>query len=58
MCVVTGGGKSGGVVTVAGSWMDNVSGGIVVRQEGDRCWWLVGCAGIDGRGGLDEVGMT
>ena len=32
---VTGGGRSGGVVTVAGSGMDDVSGGMVVREEGD-----------------------
>ena len=35
MCVVTGGGKAGGVVTVAGGRMGDVSGGIVVR-EGDE----------------------
>ena len=58
LCVVTGGEKSRGVVTVAGGRIDNVSGGIVVREEGDRCWGLVGCAGIDGREDLDEVGMT
>ena len=58
LCVVTGGEKSRGVVTVAGGRIDNVSGGIVGREEGDGCWGLVGCAGIDGRGGLDEVSMT
>ena len=32
---VTGGGRSGGVVTVAEGGMDDVSGGMVVREEGD-----------------------
>ena len=35
LCAVTGGGRSGGVVTVARSWMDDVSGGMVVREGGD-----------------------
>ena len=29
------GGRSGGVVTVARGWMDDVSGGMVVREGGD-----------------------
>ena len=32
VCAVTSGGRSGGV---AGSGMDDVSGGMVVREEGD-----------------------
>ena len=36
MCVAIGGGKSGGVVTVAGGRMGDVSGGIVVSEEGDE----------------------
>ena len=35
VCVVTGGGRSGGVVTVAGGGMDDVSGGMVAREGGD-----------------------
>ena len=35
VCAVTDGGRSRGVVTVAGSGMDHVSGGMVVREEGD-----------------------
>ena len=34
VCAVTGG-RSGGVVTVAEGGMDDVSGGMVVREEGD-----------------------
>ena len=58
-------GRSGGVVTVARGWMDDVPGGMVVREGGDgyggsavRNWGAVGCADIDGRRGLDEVGVT
>ena len=59
LCVVTGGEKSRGVVTVAGGRIDNVSGGIACGEGGGRrVLGVVGCAGFDGRGGLDEVGMT
>ena len=34
-CAVTGGGRSGGVVTVAEGGKDDVSGGMVVRGNGD-----------------------
>ena len=58
-------GQSGGVVTVARGWMDDVPGGMVVREGGDgyggsavRSWGAVGCAGTDGRRGLDEVDVT
>ena len=36
MCVAIGGGKLGGVVTVAGGRMDDVSREIVVKKEGDE----------------------
>ena len=34
VCTGTGVGRSGGVVTVAGSGMDDVSGGMVVKEDG------------------------
>ena len=50
------GGWSGGEVTVARGWMDDVSGGIVVREGGDGyggsavgSWGVVSCAGSDDR---------
>ena len=51
---------------VAESGMDDVSGGMVVREERRwvlrECSWKLGdsrlVAGTDGRRGLDEVGMT
>ena len=35
VCVVTGGGRSGGVVTVAEGGMDDVPGGMMAREGGD-----------------------
>ena len=35
VCIVTGGRRSGGVVTVAGGRMEDVSGGMVVREGGE-----------------------
>ena len=35
MCAVTGGGRSGGVVTVPKGGMDDVSGEMAVREGGD-----------------------
>ena len=35
VCAVTGGGRWGGVVTIARGWVDDVSGGMVVRDGGD-----------------------
>ena len=56
VCVVTGGGKSGCVVTVAGGGMDDVSRRIEVREGGEwyqgtavRNWGLVSCVGTDDR---------
>ena len=65
VCLVTGGGRSGGVATVARGGMDNVSGGMVVREDEKGYWgnavgnWgEVSGAGSDGRRGLDERGVT
>ena len=42
--------------------MDDVSGGVSMREGADMNtvgnWGVVSCAGTDGRGGLDEVGVT
>ena len=48
-----------------GGRLGDVSGGIVVREEGDGYRWnavgnweVVDCAGTDDRRGLGEVGVT
>ena len=55
-------GRSGGVVTIAGGGMDDVSRGVSMREGADMNtvgnWEIGGCAGTDGRRGLDEVGVT
>ena len=62
MCVVTGGGRSGGVVTVARGGMDDVPGGMMAREGGDGYWGnavgVVSGAGTDGRRGMDEFVIT